>query len=483
MQAATRSVSCIGAQPSVLIRCGGGALSASPGGLGGGGCRVRVVAVLRCCAQEKRPPRVRKSKEERREMVESFINSYRASNEGKFPSVNLTHKEVGGSYYIVREIVRDIIQENRVLGPGGLDAMVLNFEDFADSSGSSMKHELGQDNIEILDTSGSEVSKGYVPEISNTDGSFLLQDNAISNQTLLGSSNILEAGILNSVVQNGSAADAIFMETNLEKQDEVPSGESIEFDLNSSEEQAHLFAQVSDSDENIALDSQADAQDVMASSATNRAILPLEASAVYDAALLRDHETLPNDNHDASTDSSVDDASHVETTNGVQAKQASLHEHDASTGNVSIENAQSLDGQFSNISTDPINGAKLEAEVATKTVEASKVHRLQDGFEQPLADASCDGQENSDSPVSHPALDTKGLLHTEDQQSVVQVDESEFKNSTSGITKEDFKHEQGISTATVISRRTLKAQQKKDDNLFWLVLRAFVVAISKIWAK
>jgi hypothetical protein len=49
----------------------------------------------------------------------------------------------------------------------------------------------------------------------------------------------------------------------------------------------------------------------------------------------------------------------------------------------------------------------LEAEVATKTIEMSKVHRLQDGFEQPLADASCDGQENSDTPVSHPALDTK----------------------------------------------------------------------------
>jgi hypothetical protein len=49
----------------------------------------------------------------------------------------------------------------------------------------------------------------------------------------------------------------------------------------------------------------------------------------------------------------------------------------------------------------------------------------------------------------------QGLLHTEDQQSVVQVDESEFKNSTSGITKEDFKHEQGISTATVISRHAL----------------------------
>lgn len=502
MQAAAGSVSWVIAQPSVLCRCGGGgggapsaSLKGSACGVGGGGCRVRGrgIAVPRCCAraQEKRPPRVRKSKEERREMVESFINSYRLSNEGKFPSVNLTHKEVGGSYYIVREIVRDIIQENRVLGPGGLDAMALSFEDCADSSESSMKHELGQDSIEILDMSGSEVSKGYVPEISSTDESFPLQDNAISTQTLLGSSNILEAGVLNSVVQNGSAADAIFMETNLEKQDEVPSGGSIEFDLNSSEEQARLFAQVSDSDEDIALNSQADAQDGTASSATDRVILPLESSAVYEnnAALLRDHETLPNDNHDGSTDSAVDDANLLAVTNGVQAKQASLHEHDASAGSVSIDNAQSLDGQFrTTVSTDPINGFKLEDEVATKTIEASKVHMLQDELEQTLVDTSCDGQENSDSPVSHPALDTKGLLHTEDQHSVVQIDESEFKNSTSGITKEevqaaDFRHEQGISTRTAISRKTLKALQKKDDNLFWLVLRAFVVAISKIWAK
>ena len=153
--------------------------------------------------------------------------SYRVANEGKFPSVNLTHKEVGGSYYIVREIVRDIIQENRVLGPGGLDAMALSFEDCADSSESSIKHELGQDSIEILDMSGSEVSKGYVPEISSTDESFPLQDNAIRTQTLLGSANILEAGVLNSVVQNGSASDAIFMETNLEKQDEVRSGDPL----------------------------------------------------------------------------------------------------------------------------------------------------------------------------------------------------------------------------------------------------------------
>ncbi|KAK4253887.1 hypothetical protein QN277_010505 [Acacia crassicarpa] len=50
-------------------------------------------------------------------MVETFIKKYQESNNGSFPSLNLTHKEVGGSFYTVRETVRDIIQENRVLGP------------------------------------------------------------------------------------------------------------------------------------------------------------------------------------------------------------------------------------------------------------------------------------------------------------------------------------------------------------------------------
>ncbi|KAG8390549.1 hypothetical protein BUALT_Bualt01G0095000 [Buddleja alternifolia] len=61
--------------------------------------------------------RIRRSKEERKAMVESFINKYQKSNDGIFPSLNLTHKEVGGSFYTVREIVREIIQENRVLAP------------------------------------------------------------------------------------------------------------------------------------------------------------------------------------------------------------------------------------------------------------------------------------------------------------------------------------------------------------------------------
>ncbi|RCV19012.1 hypothetical protein SETIT_3G349600v2 [Setaria italica] len=428
MQAAAGSVSWVAAQPSVLGRCGGGggAQSASVkgragggGGGGGGGASVRGVGVVRCStrAQEKRPPRVRKSKEERREMVESFINSYRVANDGKFPSVNLTHKEVGGSYYIVREIVRDVIQENRVLGPGGLDSMALSFEDCPDSSEVSMKHELGQDNIESLAMSDDgQAGQGSVSESSSSEESFSLQNNSINTDILLGSSNILEAGVLKSIVQNGTASGTAFLETNLEKQDEVPSGGSIEVGLNSSEE----------------LNSQEDAHEGMGSVATD--ILPSEATDVYETngALLREHEMLPNDSHGGSNDSVVDDGNLLAAANGaLQEKQASFQEHD------------------------PSNESVQEAEVTTKTIEAS---------------------------------DTKGLLHTEDQHSVVQVDGSEFKKSTSGFTKEvveatDARHEQGMSTTTVISRRTSKAQQKKDDNLFWLVLRAFVVAISKIWAK
>ncbi|KAL9258446.1 hypothetical protein AKJ16_DCAP14080 [Drosera capensis] len=61
--------------------------------------------------------RIRRSKEERKTMVETFIKRYQRQHEGNFPSITLTHKEVGGSFYTVREIIREIIQENRVLGP------------------------------------------------------------------------------------------------------------------------------------------------------------------------------------------------------------------------------------------------------------------------------------------------------------------------------------------------------------------------------
>ncbi|GKU91620.1 hypothetical protein SLEP1_g5469 [Rubroshorea leprosula] len=89
-----------------------------------------------------RKARIRRSKEERKAMVESFIKKYQRTNDGNFPSLNLTHKEVGGSFYTIREIVREIIQENRVLGPGKLIEEEQNAEQFLE------QHPLGSISIE-----------------------------------------------------------------------------------------------------------------------------------------------------------------------------------------------------------------------------------------------------------------------------------------------------------------------------------------------
>ncbi|XP_023875616.1 uncharacterized protein LOC111988086 [Quercus suber] len=84
------------------------------------GCVGQTFALAKGNESDGRKSRIRRSKEERKAMVESFIKKYQKTNNGSFPSLNLTHKEVGGSFYTVREIVRDIIQENRVLGPAML---------------------------------------------------------------------------------------------------------------------------------------------------------------------------------------------------------------------------------------------------------------------------------------------------------------------------------------------------------------------------
>lgn len=85
-----------------------------------GGWVGQTFALATCNDSGGRKTRIRRSKEERKSMVETFIKKYQKSNDGNFPSLNLTHKEVGGSFYTVRELVREIIQENRVLGPAKL---------------------------------------------------------------------------------------------------------------------------------------------------------------------------------------------------------------------------------------------------------------------------------------------------------------------------------------------------------------------------
>ncbi|KAL5206785.1 hypothetical protein ABZP36_034994 [Zizania latifolia] len=433
-----------------------------------GSGRFQGFRVVRCCVLEKKP-RVRKTKEERREMVESFVNTYRVSNDGKFPSVNLTHKEVGGSYYIVREIVRDIIQENRVLGPGGLNAKTLSFED-PDSSELPVRHELDQDSIEILDISDeNQVGKDTMLDKEEV---WLLQNNVMSTQQLLGSSNLLEAGTLNSAVQNGNVEDMTCLETNHRKEDEASCGKSTEIDLSTSENQAPLVTHASLSEKVSEMDNQVDAHETTIH-VTNGVIPSSEPSAVCtNGALPPDDGALPDDCHDDTINSAVDEV-------------VLLQEHETLPESVTCNDVQIIDDQL-NSTMDAFNSTTSypQTEDTVKSIEMSEVQRLQDEFEQSIIFSSPDGNETAENLVSHPKLDTK-VLHTEGKHIMVEEDNSELKQSISAITKEehDGNPEHGVSTAAAISRRTGKAQLKKETNLFWLIVRAFVVAMSKIWTK
>ncbi|KAL2967635.1 hypothetical protein AAZX31_16G186600 [Glycine max] len=65
---------------------------------------------------QKRVPR-----HQRRAMVESFVNKYRAENAGKFPKISDTQKQVGGSYYVIREIVLELEYESKMNSSNSVD--------------------------------------------------------------------------------------------------------------------------------------------------------------------------------------------------------------------------------------------------------------------------------------------------------------------------------------------------------------------------
>ncbi|KAK9279001.1 hypothetical protein L1049_028583 [Liquidambar formosana] len=58
--------------------------------------------------------RKRVSKDERKAMVESFVNKYREMNAGKFPSADSARKEVGGSFYVIRKILQEIEYNSKI---------------------------------------------------------------------------------------------------------------------------------------------------------------------------------------------------------------------------------------------------------------------------------------------------------------------------------------------------------------------------------
>ncbi|PKU67218.1 uncharacterized protein LOC110113897 isoform X1 [Dendrobium catenatum] len=112
------------------------------------------------------------TKQERSAMVLAFVEKYRALNGGKFPTISCTQKQVGGSYYVVREIIQELEHSHKrtpleTKKEIKISEEKIEFEDFsltkepcilADAKQSSFKEYIGN-SIEVRKQHSSSKSK------------------------------------------------------------------------------------------------------------------------------------------------------------------------------------------------------------------------------------------------------------------------------------------------------------------------------------
>ncbi|XP_078446414.1 uncharacterized protein LOC144715343 isoform X2 [Wolffia australiana] len=75
-----------------------------------------TVSIQSCSIGEnKRPKKI--TKMQRRAMVQSFVEKYRADNAGKFPTASSVRQQVGGGHYFIREILQELDYNSRFHAP------------------------------------------------------------------------------------------------------------------------------------------------------------------------------------------------------------------------------------------------------------------------------------------------------------------------------------------------------------------------------
>ncbi|OMO62833.1 hypothetical protein COLO4_32868 [Corchorus olitorius] len=175
-----------------------------------GGWVGQTFALAKCNETGGKKPRIRRSKEERKAMVESFIKKYQKSNNGNFPSLNLTHKEVGGSFYIIREIVREIIQENRVLGPAKLTEGEQSVDTFLEQNPLGSISTAPQTLLPIQ-SNGSPLVPSHIEDAN--DGSVLVSDGlSMESERKKFDSEQINNGNLVNVTNEGDKAEILELE-------------------------------------------------------------------------------------------------------------------------------------------------------------------------------------------------------------------------------------------------------------------------------
>lgn len=151
--------------------------------------------------------RRRVSKDERRTMVESFVNKYRRANEGKFPTSSATHKQVGGSYYVVRNILQELESQSKA-SPSNIENEY------------SMGKELIQEN-ESLPKAGTR-NNGHSEAIDNVETISTRDEHLYADgelQTVTWAEKTLSEGVAKCPIAGHS--DIVQPETNLLKRDHI----------------------------------------------------------------------------------------------------------------------------------------------------------------------------------------------------------------------------------------------------------------------
>ncbi|TXG51786.1 hypothetical protein EZV62_024310 [Acer yangbiense] len=76
--------------------------------------RSYAASVVPSDSPEPQRSRKRVSKDERRALVESYVNKYRAEHNGKFPSASDAIKNVGGGFYVNRMIIKELEYKSKI---------------------------------------------------------------------------------------------------------------------------------------------------------------------------------------------------------------------------------------------------------------------------------------------------------------------------------------------------------------------------------
>nr|AFK44423.1 unknown [Lotus japonicus] len=74
---------------------------------------------------ESQKGRKRVSKQQRRAIVESFVNKHRSENAGKFPTITDIQKQVGGGFYSIREIIKELEYKSKMKSSNNEDEILL----------------------------------------------------------------------------------------------------------------------------------------------------------------------------------------------------------------------------------------------------------------------------------------------------------------------------------------------------------------------